>query len=530
MVLQQGTTLPVWGWAKPGEKITVSFGPKKAETVAGADGKWRADLPAVAGGTLPGTLVVAGSNTLTMNDVLVGDVWLCSGQSNMEFGLGRDAVAKANDDQLRLFHVPHQLAISPRANVQASWEVCSPQTAAGFTAVGYFFGKDLRPVLNRPIGLIESSVGGTGAQEWTDLAALRAAPPLQHYANDAEKIAAKYPDGDSGYRAQSDAYEAAMKQWNDALKSDAAYQESLKAFAADSERAKAAGQPLPRPPKTPVPQPAGIVGKRGDPTLLFNGMIAPLIPYAIKGVIWYQGENNAGTTALASEYETLFPTMISGWRSLWKQGDFPFLFVQLANFERGNGANWPRLRESQLKTLSLPHTGMAVIIDIGTGDNIHPPDKVDVGARLALAARHVAYGETVVYTGPIYDTMKAEADGIRVSFHADSVGGGLVIGTAPWTDPKAAPVSKTELEGFTDRRGGQKMGSRPSEDWTGHGVGGERAGAEARGRALCMGEQPAVQPLQQGRVCRRHRSERMTGTSRRCLRAENNRPAIQNPR
>ncbi len=447
MVLQQGTTLPVWGWAKPGEKITVSFGAARVETVAGTDGKWRANLPAVAGGTPPGTLVVAGSNTLTMNDVLVGDVWLCSGQSNMEFGLGRDEVAKATDDQIRLFHVAHQLAIGPRDNVKASWEVCSPKTAAGFSAVGYFFGKDLRSVLKRPIGLIESSVGGTGAQEWTDLATLRTVPPLRHYAENVDKIVAKYPDGDAGYRAQSDAYEAAMKQWNDAMKADASYQEALKTFAADTERAKAAGQPQPRPPKPPVPPPAGVVGKRGDPTLLFNGMIAPLIPYAIKGVIWYQGENNGGNTALATEYGTLFPAMIGGWRSLWKQGDFPFLFVQLANLEDGS-RDWPRLRESQLKTLSLPHTGMAVIVDIGTANNIHPPDKADVGARLALAARHVAYGETLVYSGPIYETMKAEAGGIRVSFRADSVGGGLVIGTAPWTDPKAAPVSKTDLEGF----------------------------------------------------------------------------------
>ena len=205
---------------------------------------------------------------------------------------------------------------------------------------------------------------------------------------------------------------------------------------------------LPRQPKPPVAPPAGPAGKRGDPVLLFNGMIAPLIPYAIKGVIWYQGENNANSTAVAREYATLFPAMISGWRKLWKQGDFPFLFVQFANFHGGASNDWAMLRESQVKTLSLPHTGMAVIIDIGTGANIHPPDKADVGARLALAARHVAYGENLVYTGPMYEGMKPQGEGIRVSFRPDSVGGGLVIGTAPWTDPKAAPVSKTELEGF----------------------------------------------------------------------------------
>ncbi len=196
-------------------------------------------------------------------------------------------------------------------------------------------------------------------------------------------------------------------------------------------------------PSLPV-QPA----RRGDPVLLFNGMIAPLIPYPIKGVIWYQGENNAKSTAVAREYEALFRSMISGWRTLWKQGDFPFLFVQLANYQAGGGSDWPALRESQVKALSLPRTGMAVIIDIGTGANIHPPDKADVGARLALAARHVAYGESLVYTGPMYEGMKPQGEGICVSFRPDSLGGGLVIGSAPWTDPKAAPVSKTQLEGF----------------------------------------------------------------------------------
>ena len=213
-------------------------------------------------------------------------------------------------------------------------------------------------------------------------------------------------------------------------------------------QARAAGQRMPAQPKPPVAPPAGPVGKRGDPVLLFNGMIAPLIPYPIKGVIWYQGENNASSTAVAREYATLFPSMISGWRKLWKQGDFPFLFVQLANYQGGGSSDWPTLRESQVKTLSLPRTGMAVTIDIGTGANIHPPDKADVGARLALAARHVAYGESLVYTGPMYEGMKTQGEGIRVSFRPDSLGGGLVIGTPPWTDPKAAPVSKTNLEGF----------------------------------------------------------------------------------
>ncbi len=448
MVLQQETALPVWGWAEPGEKVTVTFNGKKAEATAGANGKWRAELPACAAGTPPGTLVVAGKNTLTITDVLAGDVWLCSGQSNMEFGLGHGPAAEATDSQIRLFHVPHQLAISPRDNVAASWQVCSPQTVAGFTAVGYYFAKNLKPVVNRPLGLIESSVGGTGAQEWTDLATLDADPALRHYADGFKKIAAHYPGGDPDYAAKTSEYEAAEKKWNDALKADAAYQTALKEWTDASSAARTTGQRVPAQPKPPIDPPVGPIGRRGDPVLLFNGMIAPLIPYPIKGVIWYQGENNAKSTAVAREYGILFPSMISGWRTLWKKGDFPFLFVQLANFQAGGGSDWPTLRESQVKALSLPRTGMAVTIDIGTGANIHPPDKADVGARLALAARHVAYGESLVYTGPIYEGIKPQGDGIRVSFKTDSIGGGLVIGTAPWTDPKAPPVSKTEPEGF----------------------------------------------------------------------------------
>ena len=447
MVLQQEANVPVWGWADPGEKITVTFGSRKAEATAGADGKWRANLATLPAGTPPGTLTVAGKNTVAINDVLVGDVWLCTGQSNMEYGTGRGQAAQANDDQIRLFHVPQRLAIAPRDDVRGKWEICSPETVPGFSAVAFFFAKNLRAEFKRPVGLIESCAGGTGAQEWTDLPTLRTDPALRHYADAFDKIAAQYPGGEAEHDAKTAAYTAAMKEWKAATDADASYQAALKEYTAAATRAKAAGQPAPVAPKPPTPQPASPVGRRGDPVCLFDGMIAPLVPYAIKGVIWYQGENNARTTALAAEYRTLFPAMIKDWRGLWNEGDFPFLYVQLANFDRV-GDDWPMLRESQSKTLALPKTGMAVIIDIGTGDNIHPPDKADVGARLALAARHVAYGQNLVYTGPVYDGMKTEGASIRISFGRDSVGDGLIIGSAPWVDPKAAPVSKTELQGF----------------------------------------------------------------------------------
>ena len=454
MVLQQEKTLPVWGWAAAGEKVTVIFGDPSehhtAEATTGPDGKWHADLAALPEGTAPGVLTIVGKNTITIQDVLVGDVWLCSGQSNMEFSTNKAQAVDATDNQIRLFHVPHQLAIGPREDVTAKWQVCTPETLPGFTAVGYFFGKDLRAALKRPIGLIESSWGGTPAQSWTSIPALQADPVLTHYADSYKAIADKFSGGDDEFAAKTAEADAAIAKWNTALMADAAYQDALKAWHTAADQARAAKQTPPPQPTPPVPRPPGVAGGAGTPSMLFDGMINPLIPYAIKGVIWYQGESNAG---FAMEYRTLFPAMITDWRTRWKMADLPFLFVQLANFmaapkTAGENSAWAILRESQVKTLALPKTGMAVIIDIGTGGGIHPPDKKDVGSRLALAARHVAYGEKLVYTGPMYDALKIEGGKARVSFKPDSIGGGLVIGSAPWTDPQAAPVSKTDLQGF----------------------------------------------------------------------------------
>ena len=449
MVLQQEATLPVWGWADQGEKVTVTFGKNTASATTGADGKWRVDLPALPAGTAPGTLVVSGKNTLTINDVLVGDVWLCSGQSNMEFPLNsafnsKEAVPHATDDQIRLFHVPETVAIGPRDDIHAQWSVCSPETARTFTAVGYFFAANLRPILKHPIGLIESSYGGTPAQSWTDLETLKTNPELQHFADVYEKAAAKYPGGDPEFMPKQAAYDAQAKVMLAESKTDPAFQAKESEWKRASAAAIAAGTIPPMEPRPP--QPPGLGVGKDLPTVLFDGMIAPLIPFAIKGAIWYQGENNTRFPDDATGYAKLFPAMITDWRGLWKQGDFPFLFVQLANFSTPNF--WPELRESQVKTLALPNTGMAVIIDIGTGGNIHPPDKADVGYRLSLAARHVAYGEKIVYSGPMYDSMKTEGSAIRISFKPDSIGGGLVVGKAPWTDPKATPTSTTDLTSF----------------------------------------------------------------------------------
>jgi sialate O-acetylesterase len=421
MVLQQAATLPVWGWANPKEKVIVTLGNERAETTAGSDGKWRINLPALPTGTPAGTLRVAGTNTITFDDVLVGEVWLCSGQSNMELPLTKTdnaagAAAQANDPLLRLCTVPWNLALAPRDDFSPTtpaadiWEVCTPETVGKFSAVGYYFGKNLRAALKRPVGLIEDAWGGTAAQVWTDPATLQSDPVFHHYVEEQGKFAAKYPGGDTEFAAQM----AAQTQ--------------------------------------PGQKPGASLVRRGYgptiPSSLFDAMIHPLIPFAIKGVIWYQGEDNAAP-ASALEYARLFPAMITGWRTLWKEGDFPFLYVQLANLAQRYRDNWPLVREAQLKTLSLPNTGMAVATDIGTADFIHPPDKADVGLRLSLLARHIAYGENIVCSGPLYASMKVEGARIRISFRPDTIGGGLVIGSAPWRDPKAnAIASTTELQGF----------------------------------------------------------------------------------
>jgi sialate O-acetylesterase len=420
MVLQQEAALPVWGWADPGERVTVTFAGEMAQTVAGADGRWRTDLTPLAGGTPPNTLTVTGKNTVTLQDVLVGEVWLCSGQSNMEFKLtqadnGEAEILQASDGEIRLFLVARAMALAPRSDVTAHWQVCSPATVGNFSAVGYFFGKNLRAALHRPVGLIDSTWGATPAQSWTDLATLERDPLLRHYAQAFQKIAARFPGGDAEFAANA--------------------------------VVRAAEHPQPPPPGAPRPAWAA---PQKTPTLLFNGMIAPLIPFAIRGAIWYQAEDNAENEARGSsfEYRTLFPALITDWRTQWRQGDFPFLFVQLPNLAVRPKADWPLVRESQLKTLALPQTGMAVSIDIGTAGFIHPPDKADVGYRLALAARHVAYGEKLVYAGPVFAGMKADGSQVRISFQPDSIGGGLIIGTTPWLDPKGTPIPTTRLLGF----------------------------------------------------------------------------------
>jgi sialate O-acetylesterase len=463
MVLQQGAKLPVWGTASPGEKITVSLDAMTATTTAAPDGSWRIDLPPVPqADSTPQTLTIAGTNTIIFHDVLIGDVWIASGQSNMEFGIGNveqgpAELAKANEPQLRLFCVAKLTALTPQKdlppgnNLIGHWVVCTPETVgkagpwSGFSAVGYYFGREIQHAVGHPVGMIDTCWGGTPAQSWVSLDGLQKDPALAHYVADHQRAVANYPQALAASPQLTAQYQIAKKQWDSEV--GRLFWPQRAAWDKQVADALAKGEfPPPGPgpqPSAPRPQePASPDGGPNSPTNLYNAMIAPLIPYAIKGAIWYQGESNAGSRESGEEYATLFGRLITDWRQKWALGDFPFLYVQLASF--GTPATtpaqdtWPYLREAQLKTLTLPSTGMAVAVDIGNPYDIHPKDKLDVGLRLALAAKHVAYGQTLVYSGPLYDSMRVDGNKIILSFK--NIGTGLKVGLPPWTP---FPVTRT---------------------------------------------------------------------------------------
>ncbi len=388
MVLQRDAAVPVWGWADDGEQVTVEFRGQKVTTKA-KGGQWMVRLKRLQAGG-PDELKVTGKNAITLQNVLVGEVWIASGQSNMEMALRSCAnpdgdIAAAANPMLRLYTVPKLKANAPTNNVNAAWQECNPTTVPSFSAVGYYFGRDLQKALKVPVGIIHTSWGGSPAEVWMS-----------------EKVLASNPD----YKREIlDAYPAALEK----------YKESLARFEKEQAAAKAADKPFNK--RRPSPG--------WKPTELYNGMIAPLIPYAINGAIWYQGESNAGR---AWQYRTLFPDMIKNWRRDWGQGNFTFLLVQLAPFmaikDQPADSGWAELREAQLlSTQVLPKVGMAVITDVGDEKDIHPKQKEPVGARLALAGRAIAYGEKIEFAGPLYKSMKVKDGKAILSF--DHVGSGL---------------------------------------------------------------------------------------------------------
>ncbi len=377
MVLQRDAEVALWGTAPPGEKLRIrlGWGIPKVDSQAGPDGRWTARFRTPgAGGPFEITLL-SSSNEIRIADVMVGEVWICSGQSNMEWSVGpgngpgvRDfekEVAAADHPRLRLFDVKNAIAPSPLSTCEGKWDVCDPTTVGTFSATGYFFGRELLDRLDVPIGLIGTNWGGTVAESWTSAGGLAGFPEFQEAIAKVKSIAQD---------------PAADRKWFNV----------------------------------------------NTPTALWNGMIAPLVPYGIRGAIWYQGESNRER---AAQYRTLFPAMIADWRRAFGQGDFPFYYVQIAPFAYGEDTGQAaELREAQTLALAVKDTGMAVTMDIGNPRNIHPTNKQEVGRRLALWALAKTYGKDgLVHSGPLYREKKVEAGRLRLLF--DHVGSGLAIRT-----------------------------------------------------------------------------------------------------
>jgi sialate O-acetylesterase len=372
-VLQRGGPIHIWGWATPGAHLTAHFHQQALAAEANALGKWSLYLePEVAGG--PYTLTITGDGAAkTISDLLIGDVWLASGQSNMEFPLAgfynaamKDSaseIAAANNPKLRLLLVATKSSDFPLNDISGTWTQCMPETAKKFSAVAYFFGREIAAREDVPIGLIDSTWGGTPADAWTSLDTLGSDPALLPAFASRAAFAAPYAD--------FDAINAAEKREND--------------------EAAASGKPAPKHPWHPDPT-------SWAPAALYNGMIAPLTPLSLKGFLWYQGETNSAHDR-APYYGRLFSAMIGDWRAHFAQGNLPFLYVQISNFNSPD-EDWGTVRDQQRRTLAVANTAMAVTLDVGLYDNVHPPDKKTVAARLALAARTLVYGEHVNYFGP----------------------------------------------------------------------------------------------------------------------------------
>ena len=537
MVFPRDCEAPVWGWSEPGKEVTVAMAGKSAKAVADAKGYWLARLGPIASGG-PHELTISGPASRTISDVLVGDVWICSGQSNMEFPLnavdhGGEEVAAANHPNIRLFYVPKRISTQPEPLVSANWQACTPQSAASFSAVGYFFGRHLHQEAGIPIGLINSNWGGTVAEAWTSAGALHGMDDFKSTVEDFERVAKNGQDdfeqvmaewwkkndpGSANGLGFADPmvevggwktmnlptnWEAAglpdydgivwfrrdfelPADWNDKdlnlhlgpiddrdttwvngskvgemndWNQDRDYKvpkkllkpgrntiairvldtggggglhgtpEQMRLERKDAPPISLAGEwhyNATRNLRDAAPAPQRIDGNPNTVTVLANGMIACLQPFAIKGAIWYQGESNAGRP---EQYRRLLPTMIRDWRAGFGNGDFAFYIVQLANFMDPTSdpvqSGWAELREAQLFTAqSVPNCGLAVITDIGDAKDIHPRNKQDVGKRLALEALAKTYGKTLVHQGPLYKGMKNEGATIRLEF--DHVGSGLV--------------------------------------------------------------------------------------------------------
>ncbi len=543
MVLQRNMEIPVWGWADPGERIRVTIGANTESVKTSREGVWTLNMPAMEVGG-PHTLLIKGKNEIVLDNILIGDVWICSGQSNMEWPVSRsmnaeEEIANANYPDIRLFTVPRKISAQPLNNTEpAEWKLCTPENIPSFSAVGYFFGRKVHEKLDIPIGLINTTWGGTVAESWTSAEAIskdqdfkdrlielrdldinktneEREKEMENWLNDLKALDAGYKNGEfvwkdpgtdlSGWETMElpsmwenqglegvdgvvwfarivelpatvarsgleinlgpidDTDKTWMNgnpvggifnqhSWNRKYKVEPANLKSgenvivvrvedyrggggiygdpqqLYINTEDGFHKSLAGEWYYKVGTRELPSdpPQTSFGPNSYPTLLFNGMINPVIPFAVKGAIWYQGESNAGR---AYQYRRIFPQMIEDWRAHWGQGDFPFLYVQLANFmepkEQPGESAWAELREAQTMTLALPNAGMASAIDIGEADDIHPRNKQEVGRRLALSAFEVAYDMDVVHSGPLFESMRIEEDKVYIDF--TNTGSGLTV-------------------------------------------------------------------------------------------------------
>lgn len=402
MVLQQGHTVPIWGTADPGETVTVSFGKQKKTAVADANGKWRVDLGPMSSNATPQAMIITGKNKFELSDILVGEVWLVAGQSNMQRLLREtangDAVqAAANHPQIRLFNVRREVGFKRSGQRIAEWAACTPQSVAEFSAVGYYFAVELENDLKVPIGMINSSWGGSQAEAWTPVEYLNDNPDLKPTVDRTKIWDEERP------RVRTE-YAEAIRKWREQ---------------ADKQRA-AGARPSPSP---------GVPDALRDYRIassIYDGMIAPLIPFAIKGAVWYQGESNE---ARAEQYNILLPVMIRAWRERWGERNFPFGIIQLPNYRavkaEPEDAPWSFIREAQRRTvMDVPNTGLIVTVDIGEANDIHPKNKLDVGRRSAWWALADVYHRNAPKS-PLL--TKAEMKGFKVILTFENVGKGLKI-------------------------------------------------------------------------------------------------------
>lgn len=407
MVLQRNQSVPVWGWADPDEAVTLTFAGQTKTTTAKDDGTWSLALDPLKASHDPAEFTVRGANTITLKNVVVGEVWLCSGQSNMEWPVQRstnsgEEIAAANFPLIRHFRSPRLHKAVPQDDIKANWVVTSPDTIASQSAVAYFFGRRLHQTLNVPIGLINSSWGGTRIEPWTPACGFDDLPTL---ADIRERVATANPTTDKHKQILND------------------YLNKIDAWIGEAKKLQAANQPQKVPPAFPshLTFPEGN-GAHQQPTVLYNSMISGLVPFAIKGAIWYQGESNKDEGML---YLDKTKALVQGWRKVWQQGDFPYYLVQLAPFKYGgNPLQLPVMWEVQAATESaIPNTGMAVINDISTLNDIHPPNKQDVGLRLANQALYKDYGhKEIIWSGPLYRSYSIEGNRMKIEFdHADGL-------------------------------------------------------------------------------------------------------------